>query len=702
MMVVATVSKENTIGTIARIGNRQLYIPPSDRFHTEGRSLRIANAMALELLNYGIHPSADLVHRIATHEEDTAQKYADQILESYTIGDLNPPLFENWESRTSFTNTEFLIQICGYLLQVSGNDLDDQNYMIRLKSKVDFEGFKKLDLVDSEQARSRFHKLVRSAVALDRKTRKDLISLAGTYYFESPQNIKSDEARIAVLVGMVKAGVALRAAMLFLSCRPADALRFAAAMHDFEGVKLPADVRYSNLPWLQRRQLVSFLSDSSFDDLCEAMSNNRTAWVRFFKHIHLRKQRLYRNSFTNVVAASLVTTGSVPNVAWPVVTKYLRAHSRHYAITPAGNMAYRSFASRVQTAVENKDLETLAAEVRTRPSYLLRNLASLSHVCTEKTENQFVELVQSFIGDAKPGVLFSLVQIDPDAEYRIIDSKGNTTVTEANYSPVIAQIQGLAEREISRRFGFKGQMTVQDSLQNSIVPFLSTNAELDRGTRIPFEDAPYLYFLMHWVQRPGTRTDLDHSYICFDAAWNAETIYFGNQANSFIKQSGDITNAPAPKGATEYGRIDLHKIPHRVRYIVPICNVFSGDLFSENETAYAGFMFSDQAKFSIQRDHVRYDLSQPAAANVPFVIDVRNKEIMIVDFNNRVKRGWTAHADIGDLRKIISALKTKKFMTIGRLASLLSGKESDLDKHVCKDPVRDIDIAPADLFSLFE
>jgi stress response protein SCP2 len=279
-------------------------------------------------------------------------------------------------------------------------------------------------------------------------------------------------------------------------------------------------------------------------------------------------------------------------------------------------------------------------------------------------------------------VLLSLIQIDVQAKYRIIDSKGNTTVTEADYHPVIGEIQGVAERELYRRFGFPGQVVVDPELRDKIVPFLSTNAELDRGSKIPFENHPYLYFLMHWVQAPHRRTDLDHSYLAFDSDWNYDTIFFGNQANDYISQSGDITNAPAPNGGTEYGRISLDRVPAHVRYIVPIINVYCGDAFADLPTAYAGFMFSDSSRFSLQREHTRYDLSQPAVANVPFVIDMEEGEIIIVDFNNRVKCGRTAHADAEDIKKVVSALKTKKFLTIGRFAEMLSGDDATVSLKI--------------------
>lgn len=684
---------------VATISNRELFIPDGDK--QRKKSTKLANALAIELLHYGIDVDANIVSRISRHPQNAAADICDRILKMYTIGEVNPPLFFQWEQRTGFTFDEFAVQICGYMFQLSGNDLEDPAYMAKLKDQVDFSKIKQLKLTDSKRARERFERLVNSKVALEKASQQDLVELARIYHAAAPDYIQSTEARIAVLLGMVQSGMTVAAGLKLMQAKPIDVLRYAAAKYEFEGVKLPSDVIYAKLTWSERVQLLKFLSRTEFEELCEAMGNNREAWFRFFKHVHVFQQTDFRNRFTSVVAAALVSVGSkVDNLPSGKVERFVKRQAELYDITDSGNLAFRTFASRVQSAVEDKDFERFRMEIVKRPSHLLRNIGSMSHVCTKKTEGDFVELVRGMIDQANAGVLLSIVQIDVNAEYRIIDSKGNTTVQEADYSPVIGEIQGVAKRELYRRYGFPGRVEVQSKLKSKIVPFLATNADLDRGTRISFEKAQYLYFLMHWVQKANRRTDLDHSYVCFDNEWNAETIYFGNQANSFISQSGDITNAPAPNGGTEYGRIDLKKIPNKVRYIVPIMNVYCGDVFSENETAYAGFMFTDSPEFAISRKHTRYDMTQPANSNIPFVIDVLAREIIVVDFNNRKRNGWTAHSSIVEIRKIISALKTKQFMTIEKFAEMLSGDSTDTSLTITTNAKKKGEIEPADLQSL--
>ena len=687
------------MSSVAVVSNRELFVVNGDKFRK--KSARLANAMALELLNYGIVPDQRIVDRISCHKRKSAKSICDEILKMFTIGDINPPLFSGWEDRVSFTFTEFVVQIFGYRFQISGNDLEDPSFMQNLRRNVDFKGKRRLNLADSDDSLTKFLQLVNSNVALDKPSQKALVSLAKQYHSHAPSSIKSAEARIAVLVG--SGDEDLYDKMQGMGCRPADVLRYAAVLHSFDGVKLPSDVKYGKLRWAVRVDLMSFLMSFDFEFLCEEMGDNREAWRRFFGHVHVFKQSDFRNRFTKVVSAALVSVGSkVDSLPVGRVNRFIKGKSKLYDVTDSGNIAYRTFASRIQTSVDNQDFDSFASDIAKRPGYLFRNIGSLSRVCTKKTESDFVDLFRSLIDKASSSVLFSIIQIDVNSDYRIIDSKGNTTVKEADYSPVIGEIQGLVARELYGRHGFEGKVKVAPKLRNTIVPFLSTNADLDRGSRIPFEDAKYLYFLMHWVQSAGRRTDLDHSYVCFDSNWNAETIYFGNQANSFISQSGDITNAPAPHGGTEYGKISLKKIPPNVKYVVPIMTVYSGDAFSLNETAYAGLMFSNDPEFSIRRKHTRFDMTQPAMSNIPFVIDVEAKEVIVVDFNNRLRDGLTAHSSISEIKKVIAAMKTKKFMTIERFAKLLSGDESKVSLTIKPTAKDKNEIEPNELQSLIK
>lgn len=667
-------------------------------------SIRIANALAIELIPYGIELSDELFDRITQSSNEVALEFSKDILAEYTIGKVNPPLFKDWEKRTYFSYDEFIVQIFGYIVQLSGNDLENPRYMQKLLKKVKFKKIKTLELASKEAAKEKFLDLVNVQVSQDKKGQETLRK-AALHFADLVDDvyIKSDEARVAVLMALsTKKTVAKHLANL--KCKPADVLRYAAAKKNFDGVKLPSDVIYGNLTWQERVTLISHLNGLSFDDLCESMGNNRECWFRFFKHVHLFNQRDFINRFPNLSLAARISVSTKVSEIPLSLRKTFNSLVKDNVIEvlDSNNTVYRTFASRVDTAVNNQDFAAIQKFfAKKNGGYLLRNLAHIGNGVIKKFEGDFVNLVRGKLAHANPGVLFSILGINVDAKYRIIDAKGNTTVTEANYPQVIKDIQGDIRREIHRRWGYEGKVKVSEALKNCVVPFLSKNADLDRGTKISFEDTNYLYFLCHWVQKSNKRTDLDTSYICFDDNWNSETVYFGNQANAFITHSGDITNAPAPNGATEYGRINLKNIRKGVRYITPIINVYAGSPLSENQEAYAGFMFSNDSEFSIQRKHVRYNLTQPANCNIPFVIDVKKKEIMILDFNNRVCGGLTAHSEISNVKKLISAAEDKYVITIGMLGEILSGDSEKVSLKIRKSPEGDGEIDPDSLSKLF-
>lgn len=687
-----------------KVANYTHYIPQGDKVRT--KSAQIANAMALELAAYGINVETDLLARIASNKKQIAKEFCVQILKDYSVGDLNPPLFDNWEGRTEFTFGEMVVQIFGYMLQISGNDLQDPDYMRNLLANVDISKAKTLKLATAKQANAKFTELVGSTVTLDKKSQAALQE-AALYFSDilaTAPRIKSDEARIAVLIGLVDNEVlTLEQGLTQLKCNPADVMRYAAASAVFTQVKLPADTVFPNLKWSTRVAMLSFLETFSFDDISEAFGRNRSVWTKFFKHIHLFSQKDFVTRFPNTSVAARVSLGSNISAFNQKHLAQLTALVKQGFVEQlgTGNTVYRTFASRVDSAIAEKNFAKLEKLFEKNGGYLLRNLMTVSNGISKKDEPKFIALVREKVQTASAGVLFSILGINVDATYRVIDQKGDTLVTEANYPKFIKDIQGDIIRTIRSRWGFEGQVNVSDSLKNEVVPFLSKNSDLARGTRVSFKDTANLYFFMHWVQKNGRRTDLDHSYLAFDENWNMESVWFGNQANSYIAHGGDITNAPAPHGATEYGKIRLAKIPARIKYIAPVINVFSGDVFSANAEAYAGFWFSDSEEFELKQDNTRYDLSQPAKVNVPFVIDVEKKEVVIVDYNNRDQYSRTAHTQGPDLRKIISAYNDKNVITIGKLAAMLSGDKETESLRIRKVAKKEGEMSPESLASIF-
>ena len=380
----------------------KIFIPKGDK--PRKKSIAVANALAIELHNYGIWIDPEITNRLFCQTPGLAKKFSKQILTAFTIGEVNPPLFKQWEERTVFSFEEQVIQVLGYLFELSGNDLENESYLEHLRSNVDFKKQKALTLATYKEAEEHFLTLVGSSVGQNRKQQKALEQFAEV--FSATGFIRSDEARIAVLRAK---GIEFAYEM---NCKPADMLRY--FVKDFEQVNLPHDVKYRNMKWSERIEVLRFWSYFTNEDLMEAMGNNRTAWKRFFNHGKFLRQDDFRRRFSEVIACAWVSIGGKKSAANVKIKPALKAFRKSglVELTDENAYVYRTFASRVQSAIDERDFKKIKKVIGTNYGYLLRNLATVANGVKKKDHEKFRDFVGSAVPTANPSVLFSLLQIN--------------------------------------------------------------------------------------------------------------------------------------------------------------------------------------------------------------------------------------------------------------------------------------------------
>lgn len=675
----------------------KFYVPVKSGFISKD-AVGLVNATQVELLNYGYILSVDLIRALLTSENLEAD--CKKLREKLTVGKLNRPLFANWERRQFFSQGEFVIQIFGYMFQFSGNDLYDPQFMNRLLRNVDIKAFKEITLATQLELNDVVNSLAQSSTPLS-KTQLRLVAegaqYTGTFRF------KNQEAKAFVMVEAAKI-TPLAQVLRHFRANPHDVLRYAAVKADPEQVNLPQEVKYSNLNWQERKALVEYLNllaREDFEDVCEKMGLNRNAWERFARHFKVLRQENFEK-YEYALVAFYASLGSKVEVVRGNARSLIKKLSFKGVLEVSDIVQYRTFASRIKSAIDRGDYDETMNLVSQKPGYLMRNLQTVLRVVDVGHTYDFLSIVSEALKTASPANLFSLMRINVDSSYRIIDANGLTTVQPADYPPVFRFVQEKAANEIRRRWGVAGTVVVDPSVQGKLVPSQSRNTEMERGTTVDIGNDDYVYFFMNWVES-GRRTDLDHSYMIFDDNWNSEVVYFGRQANQFITQSGDFTSAPAPSGATEYGRINMRNIPRNARYIAPIINVYSGDAFDKLKTAYAGFFSSNSANFKLQQEFVRYNLTGNSQANVPFVFDLLERKLIVTDINFRESMGWTAHGYEEKVAQIVQAIKSQNTLTIAKLAKLLSGPTRSVSMYITDgqhDPANN-QFAYQELHSLF-
>jgi stress response protein SCP2 len=634
--------------------------------------VQLVNATALELMQYGYLMSEPL--RRALEVSPRREHDCAALRDKFTAGQLNRPLFTNWEDRRGWTYGDLRVQILTYVFRINGNDLYDPNYMDQLLGQVDINDFITIELASDKDAVTYAKGLAGRATPLTGEERRNLSRLALALNL-SDVRFKNDENKALVLTAVANEKF-LAVALRGLGATARDVLRYAAARRDPEQVNLPNEVKYSNLTWQERKAMLRHINDlaqKNFEDVCEQMGLNRNSWARFAKHFKVFRQDKFKD-YPYALSAFYASLGSRLDTVRPEAGKVLRnliAGGVVEVVPTSQTLAYRTFASRVQSAINNRDFSEMMSLVGNRPGYLLRNLQTLSNAVSTKHVPEFLRYVSQALPKASFSHLLSLLRINPESSHRIIDANGLTTVQAANYPAWFSQLRVAVQGEVRRRFGLDGVVALEEGVENLVPPFASRNTEMARGAILPAENFPYMYFYMHWVQNGHRRTDLDHSYLCFDENWNAEMVYFGRQNNSYISQSGDILDAPAPNGATEYGQIRMDRIPKNIRYIVPVINVYSGDAFDKLPTSYAGFFGSDSASFRLNQATMRYDLKGNSQSNIPFVLDVWQRRVIVVDINTREYLGRTAYGSAGQAVDIIKAAISQNTVTVGELAALI-------------------------------
>ena len=215
---------------------------------------------------------------------------------------------------------------------------------------------------------------------------------------------------------------------------------------------------------------------------------------------------------------------------------------------------------------------------------------------------------------------------------------------------IIALLRECIKQALINKFKKKekwGKVYLSESFKNFMIPFSQrtaskTSISYTRGSRLKIEKNVIRTFIWWTNNSEGDegRVDIDLSVAALDENWNLiDHVSYTNLKTEGITHSGDITRAPAPKGACEFLDIDLRKINSRVKYITftvhnfypngsftKINNCFFG--YSERENAFEGEIFEPSTVKN------KFDIKIEASTYLPLIFDVEKREFIWADFTN--------------------------------------------------------------------
>ncbi|NEE29907.1 TerD family protein, partial [Streptomyces sp. SID7982] len=170
-----------------------------------------------------------------------------------------------------------------------------------------------------------------------------------------------------------------------------------------------------------------------------------------------------------------------------------------------------------------------------------------------------------------------------------------------------------------------------------------------RGSTQPLPEGEVLRMFLHWMQPPAETVDLDLSVAFFDADWTylglcdyTNLVY----RNRVAVHSGDLTSAPAPRGASEYADLDLDGLTRTgVRFAMPVVFSYDNVPFELLPDAFAGFMALPSvdgrvAHFDPRTVRQRYDLIGHSRVHVPMVVDVERRTFLWTDLHLPPSEGY--------------------------------------------------------------
>ncbi|MEU1088158.1 MXAN_6230/SCO0854 family RING domain-containing protein [Streptomyces sp. NPDC005576] len=371
------------------------------------------------------------------------------------------------------------------------------------------------------------------------------------------------------------------------------------------------------------------------------------------------------------------------------------------ADTEAERVRVPVWAARVEAALAAADLPTALRLLGQRPGELVRRTDHLLVLAGPDGADPVVAALGEAVHAVAPAVLLSalgaLRSRTAPHETRVFFPKGPAAQAHVatdgrvplDGSAVARTVAVLTDEVLRRAAGLPPVDTavVDAELDGIIAPFAERTASrslvtLPRGSELTVPPGRTVRLFLHWTESETSgRTDLDLATAMFDADWKhiGTCDYTRLRYAGGAVHSGDLTSAPAPRGASEFVDLDVGELAATgVRYVVAVVYSFNDVPFTELADAFAGLMVKDRPgsegpAFDPRQVEQRFDLTSPAKACVPLVFDVQAGTMRWLDVvqgvtgtDHAVHRHGGGLADLG--RHLTGLFTSGARVTLGELA----------------------------------
>ncbi|MDX5571403.1 MXAN_6230/SCO0854 family RING domain-containing protein [Streptomyces sp. ID01-9D] len=428
------------------------------------------------------------------------------------------------------------------------------------------------------------------------------------------------------------------------------------------GADLLDTPRNRSLPRGLRRELLAVLDGLDPASLVEDVLRHPERWKRAAETLHPNEQ--HARHPRAALAFAVLRATHLSTVTKPLAATLARTAAENPLAVRADGALFKAntWTGRVEQAFAARDTDTVITLLAQRPGTLLRRLDQVLRTAEDgEPPHALVEVLESGLAGAGPGPLLAALGRlrirDVPGARRVFFPRGQVTrsyTLDDTRPPLsattVARVCALLEREVLRRLSTASRFdlaVLDEGLAALAVPTADSAAakslvSVPRGSTQHLPEGEVLRMFLHWMQPPAEIVDLDLSVALFDADWtyiglcDYTNLVYGDRV---AVHSGDLTSAPAPRGASEYADLDLRGLAGAgVRFAMPVVFSYNNVPFELLPDAFAGFMALPSvegrgARFDPRAVRQRYDLIGHSRVHVPMVVDVARRTFLWTDLH---------------------------------------------------------------------
>ncbi|MFI5483355.1 MXAN_6230/SCO0854 family RING domain-containing protein [Streptomyces rubiginosohelvolus] len=435
------------------------------------------------------------------------------------------------------------------------------------------------------------------------------------------------------------------------------------------GADLLDTPRHRSLPRGLRRELLAVLDGLDPSALVEDVLRHPERWKRAAETLHPNEQ--HARHPRAALAFAVLRATHVSTVSEPLAATLVRTAAENPLAVRADGALFKAntWTGRVEQAFAARESGTVIALLAQRPGTLLRRLDQVLRLEGDGTlPDALAGVLEHGLAGAGPGPLLAALGRlrirDVPGGRRVFFPRGQVThsytlddTRPPLPAPTVERVCALLEREVLRRLSTASRFdlaVLDEGLAALAVPSAESAAAkalvaVPRGSTQPLPGGEVLRMFLHWMQPPAETVDLDLSVAFFDADWTylglcdyTNLVY----RNRVAVHSGDLTSAPAPRGASEYADLDLDGLTRAgVRFAMPVVFSYNNVPFELLPDAFAGFMALPSvdgrvAHFDPRTVRQRYDLIGHSRVHVPMVVDVERRTFLWTDLHLPPSEGY--------------------------------------------------------------